>query len=824
MRHPAAPPALALLIGSAAGLFAPGHADALAATVWVGWVLSLLTYRSHSGWAFAAASLTTTALCGWGLAGAAMRDAMAPDVRTTIARVAGAAALRDGVTDPVMVTGRVREDASPLEEGVRLFVDLVRVDIDGTGYPSRSAVLLTVAGEAPAAAVAEWRRGRLIKAPALLRRPARYLNHGVPDHERALLRRGVALVGSIKSAALVEVVGRGSWLDERAADLRGFVRRVVDAEVGRHSPRSAAIVRAIVIGDRTGLDDETEERLQAAGTYHVLAISGGNIAILAGLLLGGLRLLAVKRPASDLLAAATLLAYAWMVGGGASVTRATSMAVTLLGAHALDHRSPPRNALCVSAGLGLAVHPLGLFDPGAWLSYGATFAILTAVTSLPARLVSAPFLMKAVAGVLIASLAAEAALFPISAFVFSRATAAGLLLNFAAVPLMTLVQVGAIVTLATCAWPAVAAWAGSATHLAAWALVESARLVDQAPWLAWRLPPPHAGALAAYYAGWVAVLGAGMWDSRPLAQRRQRLAGGAVAACAGVWVLAAPAPWQPAGPDQLRVTFLDVGQGDATLVQCPDGTVVLVDVGGAGGSRFDVGRRVIEPAIWAAGVRRLHYLVISHGDADHMGGAAAIVHDLPPREVWEGIPVASHAPLDALRARAAAAGAAWRTVQRGDRLETGEIRFIVHHPGIAEWDRHRVRNDDSVVLEVRYRDVSIVLAGDVEVAGERELLPSVAAAPLRVLQAPHHGSATSSSDDLLEALSPAVVVVSAGRGNRYGHPSAVALRRYAAAGVAVLRTDRDGAVVLTTDGRRVSLQTFTGRRLTLPAGLPAPAR
>lgn len=824
MRYPAAPPALALLIGSAVGLIVPAPADILAANVWIGWVLSLLTYRSHSGWAFAAASLATTALCGWALAGAAMGAALAPDVRTTIVRAAGAAALGDGVTDPVMVTGRIREDASPLDEGVRLFVDLVSVGIDGTEYPSRSAVLLTVAGEAPVAAVGQWRRGRLVRAPALLRRPARYLNHGVPDHERALLRRGVALVGTIKSAALVEVVGRGRWLDERAAHLRGFVRRVVEAEVGRHSPRSAAIVRAIVIGDRTGLDDETEERLQAAGTYHVLAISGGNIAILAGLLLGGLRLLAVKRPTSDLLAAAMLLAYAWVVGGGASVTRATSMAVTLLGAHALDHRSPPRNALCVSAGLGLAVHPLGLFDPGAWLSYGATFAILTAAASLPARFANAPFWVKAVAGVLIASLAAEAALFPISAFVFSRATVAGLLLNFAAVPLMTLVQVGAIVTLGVSAWPWAAAWAGAATHLSAWALVESARLVDQAPWLAWRLPPPHAGALAAYYAGWVAVLAAGMWGSRPLAQRRQRLAGAAVAACAGVWVLAAPAPWRPLGPDKLRVTFLDVGQGDATLVQCPDGTVVLVDAGGAGGSRFDIGRRVIEPAIWAAGVRRLHYLVISHGDADHMGGAAAIVHDLPPREVWEGIPVASHAPLEALRSRAVAAGAAWRIVQRGDSLEAGDVRFLVHHPGLAQWERHRVRNDDSVVVEVKYRDVSIVMAGDVEASGERELLPSVTATPLRVLQAPHHGSATSSSDDLLEALSPAVVVVSAGRGNRYGHPNAVTLRRYAAAGAAVLRTDRDGAVVLTTNGREVWLRTFTGRRLILPAGLPAPAR
>ena len=178
-----------------------------------------------------------------------------------------------------------------------------------------------------------------------LRRPSRYLNPDVPDAERALARRGTTLVGSVKSGALVEVLERGSRLDEATAAARAFARRAIRQTVGRWSQRSAAIVAAIVIGDRSGLDDDLERRLQDAGTYHVIAISGGNIAIVAALLLGLFRLAGVLGRSAMVSAIVALLAYAHLVGGGASVNRATLMAVVYFAARSLDHRSPSLNAL-----------------------------------------------------------------------------------------------------------------------------------------------------------------------------------------------------------------------------------------------------------------------------------------------------------------------------------------------------------------------------------------------------------------------------------------------------------------------------------------------
>ena len=149
---------------------------------------------------------------------------------------------------------------------------------------TRGGVRLSVAGDLAPPLMAQWRAGRTVRVPATLREPTVYRDPGVPDEQRALARRGIALVGSVKSAALVEVVSRGSTMSEHAAAFRAWVRGVLAATVAPWSVRSAAVAAAISIGDRTGLAPADEERLQAAGTYHVIAISGGNIAILTVLL------------------------------------------------------------------------------------------------------------------------------------------------------------------------------------------------------------------------------------------------------------------------------------------------------------------------------------------------------------------------------------------------------------------------------------------------------------------------------------------------------------------------------------------------------------
>jgi competence protein ComEC len=808
---PAVLVAIPLLIGSATAIALADASPELLPVCAAGGALVALLAAAAAFSDGDAAETTVALVAGVALGGLSLGAVAA---RQAYARVPPEAYA--GGEEPVALEGTLEADGALTPFGASLVVGGVRL---AAGLPVEGDVRLSVGGAAAAAHADGWRAGRRVRVFATLRSPTTYRNFGVAEEGRAQARRGVSLVGSVKSASLVEIVQRGARLAEAAAATRAWCRRQVDRHVGTWSGRSAAIVSAILIGDRTGLSEEDERRLQEAGTYHVIAISGGNIAILTALILFALRAARVPPRASAALAIAALLFYSEITGAPASVARAVTAAVVFLAARLLDHRGPALNALAVAAVCAVALTPMAAVDPGFILSFGATAGILLGVPRAMAWLrpshARRPPLLRAgataIAGLLAATICAEIALAPVGAALFSRITFAGLVLNFAAIPLMTVVQAASLTMLAVApVEPHAARLAGYVAHAASAGLVESSRLIDVAAWLSQDVSPPAWWVMATYYA----ACGTLLFVSRA---RRAALV---VVAIAGVVMVLSPgaatrhAP--PAAPGRLRVAFLDVGQGDATLVRLPHGGAMLIDAAGLPGSVFDIGQRVVAPAVRAFGVRRLDTLVLTHADPDHVGGAAAVLRRFRPRAIWEGVPVPPHPGLRALAASASANGTTWRTVRAGDTERAADVDIRVVHPPAPDWERQRVRNDDSVVVELRMGDVSIVLPGDVGREGERALLSRLSAGRTVILKAPHHGSGGSSTPELLAALRPAAVIFSAGRRNPFGHPAPVVLSRYRGIGAEIFRTDEDGAVIVDTNGTTVWIRTHEGRHVTLP--------
>jgi competence protein ComEC len=716
---------------------------------------------------------------------------------------------------PVAIVGILREDAAKAQSGVALTVDVVQAD----GVAVDGGARLTVAGALAGDAAAAWRAGRTIAAIATLREPLDYRDPGVPSDRDRLARQGIALIGSSKSAALVTLVARGSRVSEAAAALRASVRTATASAVGRWSLRSAGVVTAILIGDRTGLDAEDERRLQEAGTYHVIAISGGNIALLTALLVVLGRLLRLPPRATAAASVAILAFYGYAAGLAPSVLRATIAGMIYLAARALDHRGPPLNALAVAAALSAAASPLTILDAGFVLSFGATAAIVIAashVVPAAARTRETSRLrafrraaLTAMLALGAATLCAEIALVPIGARLFGRVSFAGLLLNFIAIPLMSLIQVAGLAAVAaTPLSSALAAGCGWVAHVSTVGLLGSAALVDVAPWLVVDLPPPAIWVIALWYAGWAGVF----LSRRP---RSRRVAITAIGAAALVLLIGPGAARStivaPPPEGWTRVVVLDVGQGDATLIQPAGAAPLLVDAGGVPGSAFDVGRRVTLPAAWAFGVASLSALVLTHGDPDHIGGAPAILRALSPAAVWDGIPVPRHEPLRRLRDAAQRTGVPWIEKRAGDTASIGAAAIAVLNPPPPDWERQKVRNDDSIVLEVRVGDVAFVLPGDITAASERDVIARFVPAPIVIVKAPHHGSAGSSSLPFVDTLHPAAVIFSAGRRNPFGHPAPVIVDRYRRAGARIFSTADDGAVVIDTDGHTVRAWTWAGR-------------
>ena len=847
MQAIAAIPTAALLVGSTFGLIfsdlplVPGFLIAFAAVAVAWWA-----WRSSRSTLLIASVSLGFAAGGFLLAVDAWRSAWNPPLAAifeTAARIEREEAARAGRILPedesaaLWITGVLNTDAAVREDSVSLNVSVLTAArpavpappalpaFPAPPAPSDGGVMLTVSGQLALRDAERWRAGRTIRVPAQLRRPSRYLDPGVPDEERSFARRGTRLVGVVKSAALVEVVENGNTLQELAGRSRAFARSAIDAAVRRWSTRSAAIVRAIVIGDRAGLDDQLERRLQEAGTYHVIAISGGNIAILAGLALLGFRIAGALGRLAMTSAIAALLAYAYLVGGGASVNRATLMAVVYLAARILDLRGPPANVLALSAGLLIAARPLAILDPGFLLTFGATAAILFVVPAIHTS--TAPRFVSALLTMIVASAAAECALLPVNAWLFARITFAGLVANLAAIPLMTVAQIAGMAAIpVSLVSSTLASAVGWVAHLGAEGLVRSASIVDLLPFLTWRVAPPSMAAVVVYYAGLIG--GWILWRRRVevlgsrerRVERAARLGASVVAACAAIWIVSEPRlAWRSGGDGRLRVTFMDVGQGDSALLSLPNGSTLLIDAGGLRGtSSFDIGDRVVAPILRHQGVQHLEAMVVTHGDHDHAGGALAILREFRPRDLWEGIPVPAQQTLRDLRTEAVAAGARWVNVQSGDLVTLGEVQIAVKHPRPADWERQEVRNDDSIVLEVLWRDVSIVLTGDIGRDVEREIAPLFAPSALRVVKVPHHGSLTSSSREFVSALAPRAAIFSVGRSNNFGHPAPEVIDRYREAGAQIFRTDQDGAITVDTDGRALEIRTFMGQRVFVRRG------
>jgi competence protein ComEC len=286
MTAPAFLVAIPLLIGVLVGAALDLPPIVASIGIAVAWIAAAAALYRRMAMPFVVAAGTAFLIAGAAIGGEAHRTAAHPAIREWNAQQPPDAT--------VHLTGVLRTDANPTPSGVTIVLDVHRA----AGHPVAGGVRLSVLGLGAAAAVPRWRAGRTVTVDASLREPVDYGDPGVASDRERLGRQGIALIGSVKSAALVTVDADGSLVSEAAAALRRRVRLATASAVGRWSPSSAAVVSAILIGDRSGLNPEDERRLQEAGTYHVIAISGGNIALLTALLLLGGRIARVPARAA----------------------------------------------------------------------------------------------------------------------------------------------------------------------------------------------------------------------------------------------------------------------------------------------------------------------------------------------------------------------------------------------------------------------------------------------------------------------------------------------------------------------------------------------
>jgi competence protein ComEC len=650
------------------------------------------------------------------------------------------------------VEGRLA--AAPLRwspDRLRLLLDVDRVD----EAPRSGRVSISVYGPAPS--LVETQR---VAMEARLDRPVGFRNPGGFDAAARLAREGIHVTGSAAAARLVALESPAPpWPARVRADA---VRAMGD----RLPPVSAALLAGLLLGERGALPPEIHTAFRTAGVYHILAVSGFNVALLAGTVWAAVRAARGARRTAAVTAMLAVLAFAAVVGAEPSVLRATVMAVVVLAAVVLEREASATNSLALAGLVILVARPADLLDPGFQLSFTAT-----------AGIVAAPLPRGLLAGALGVSAAAQLAVIPVTLAHFNQVSLIGLAANLAVVPLAA---AATILGLAGVAGAAVAGWLADAAFGAAWPVLLALRgavaLAASVPGAVLHGPAPGTVAIACYVGALAAGLAA--WHR---GARAGRLLGGAAVGLLGAAIVLWAWPMLSRATGTLRVTVLDVGQGDALVIEAPDGRAMVVDAGTGGPWRLDTGERVVAPFLWNRGIRRLAATVVTHADIDHAGGMAALQRLVP---VGETGPPGAARPF----------GGAWLA------------------PLTAPVDSPRV-NDHAVVLRVDLGLASILLASDIEAAAERALLAAGAPVAATVLKVPHHGAATSSTAPFLSAVRPSIAIVSVGARNPYGHPDARTLERLAGAGARVYRTDRHGAVIVETDGRTLTVTRWADRHV-----------
>jgi competence protein ComEC len=650
-----------------------------------------------------------------------------------------------------------------------------------------------------------------------------------PDLPAPAIRRGSAAAALSGTAIVARVTDDRYTLAGRVDAVRVALRRaLVDAV----APTDAPLTRALVLGEDDLASDDAAS-FRGSGLAHLLAVSGAHVALVVGGLVAILRALLrrwawlatrvdVSRPAS-LVGAIAAPIYAQLSGDAASARRAAWMATAMLLARAADRRADVWRALAASVIAMVAMDPLTPFDASFAMSLGATIGLLTVGPWLLARLAprtlfaepSPSFAVRArrrLASAATASLAATIGCAPMVLAMGAGLPTLGVLANLVAVPLGEVVALPLSNALA--ALGAIGVRGGVAKAIAAALAIDLRALRAVAAFAAsppalssiaqLRLPPPTS---------WQLVVAASAIVVATTVPRVRARPAPLVVAAIAAWLAfegRAVAAGRPRG--LLRVTAIDVGQGDATLVDLPDGGAMLVDAGGEVGSSFDPGAAIVSPILAARRRSRLDVVVLSHPHPDHFGGlAAALGLARAPRDVgafWdtgqgeeERVGGAYGALLLAMRARAV-------PIVRPDALcdrprSIGGARVEVLHP-CPRFDPAHGANDNSFVLRVSYGRRAALLVGDAEHAAEASLL-SKAASRLHadLLKVGHHGSRTSSGAAFVDAVGPSTAIVSCGVRNRFDHPHSTTLATFARAGVRLFRTDRDGSVRWTTDGDRV---------------------
>ena len=724
--------------------------------------------------------------------------------------------------DRISLEGIIDRPPETSQGRTQLLIRSQKVILSNRHIPVDGLLLIFLKEEDPS-----LRMGDSLRCLCRLYRPHGFHNPGGFSYERHLAFERIHTIGFLSEEKGLVKLGEGlknpfllqmeRWRDR----IRDFLNREAN-------PPTSSIFKALVLGEQGDIPEEIKENFILTGTAHLLAISGDQFGIVA-LLSFSLLIWILKRSEFLLLSISVrkwaagltipcIILYAFIAGGGISVIRAAIMVTTFLFSILLNRERDLLHTLALAAFLILIFSPPSLFDVSFQLSFLAVLSILYLVprilrefkqegiflllkTSWKKNILKYVMLSLLVTGVAILGTA------PFVALHFNRFSPIGFFTNLFVIPWVgfLIVPLSLIASILSFFFTPLAFFLINMNGLITLILLKLLAFFASIPYASFFISTPTIFEIILFYL---------LLFSAVHLRKGKKIRYLLVGLCL-IFILDV-AYWNLKDLFQkdLRLAFIDVGHGDSILIEFPKGYKMLMDGGGLHEDRFDIGKKVIAPLLWKKKIRRIDTLVLTHPDPDHLKGLIFIASQFSIGQFWDnGFQTESESYLQLKKILEEKKIKIQSLNEETPSQMINGVEISILNPSAWKITQRKVQNprdlnNFSLVMKLRFKNVSVLLTGDIEKEAEERILRKGYLLRADILKIPHHGSSSSSSPPFLERVKPTYAILSVGERNigRLPHPEV--LKRYLRLGSRILRTDKNGAITVTTDGQNIEVNTF----------------
>ena len=644
--------------------------------------------------------------------------------------------------------------------------------------------------------------GDVLKIKGKLKKPVKQKNFGEFDYELYLAREKIFTYLNIWQEKDIQKIGEddSNFLASFSLSARDKIKEITKQTL---PPPYNYLLIGMLLGEKSFIPPDLKEVFAEAGIMHILAVSGLHVGIIAIALLAFLNILRLPKKLKLFTLILILIMYASITGYRPSVLRATIMFIVLIGGKLINRNRNLNISLFFAAFLILLLNPLILYDAGFLLSFIVTFFIIN-LSPILQELYSK--IVVWIRNPLAVSTAAWVGIFPLSAYFFSKVSIISIVSNLFIIPLTGIaVILGFVTFFIGLASTSLAGVIANINYLVLSLITLIAKSFSLLPFAYVYVAQPSILVIILYYLTVFFIIE--MFCKKTLSQKIKKKT--TVIVLSITLLIIIVQIFYPA--DNLKVNFINVGEGDCILIEAPNKINILIDGGGTPRSDFDVGSKIVIPYLRRKGINEIDLLILTHPHLDHLEGLLPILRELKVCAVLDSGFICDVSEYREFISTIKEKNIPYYQTKSGDNyiFSKNMEMLILNPPHTSNLDNDSDFNNHSIVVKLYYKNSNFLFTGDIEREAEKRLLVWQNILNSDVLKLGHHGSSTSTTLEFLDKVDPIIAVITVGK-NNFGHPSQKVIERLEDRNIKIYRTDEDGTVIIRTNGQEYWIRTLRG--------------